>query len=302
MANLKITQLPSGTPSPTDVVPFVDLNDNTTKKALVSDFSSAQLPDYQAPDDTQIILTSGNGTTGNPSADIIIQTGIPDAGENGGNINIMTPDGITGNRSGSIFLETGLGDDTEKAGNISLSTNPNGVNSINSAGIFLSVYGSSIGNAGVVYFRHGRSDTDDYAKDGRVIISSAGYADESGYTYNQGFSHKSTTDNTPTEVKNAAIQVSTSPPTFIEFYYVSSKISDSTNNCAFIRRALVKNPTGTSAILIGSVEDVYTNKSENTNLDVDIIVNGIYAVPTITGDMGIDLDWQIYAKTFNFGL
>ena len=34
----KITALPSGTPADTDVVPFVDLATNTTKKAFKSEF------------------------------------------------------------------------------------------------------------------------------------------------------------------------------------------------------------------------------------------------------------------------
>ncbi len=96
MANLKISQLPTGTPQATDVIPFVDLNNNVTKKTLVSNLVGAgQLPVYTAPNNSDISLETVTNDSGNT-----------------GNINLTTGDATTGNNNGTIQLESGYAEDT----------------------------------------------------------------------------------------------------------------------------------------------------------------------------------------------
>jgi len=62
-AKIKITSLPSGTPQETDVIPFVDLITNTTKKALKSELKGIQGDPATATAGTTTTLDAGQSAT-----------------------------------------------------------------------------------------------------------------------------------------------------------------------------------------------------------------------------------------------
>ncbi len=59
----KISELPSGSPQETDIIPFVDLNDNTTKKALKSELKGEQGDAATVDAGTTTTLPAGQSAT-----------------------------------------------------------------------------------------------------------------------------------------------------------------------------------------------------------------------------------------------